>query len=182
MGTPTGWATHWSRDGRFIMYEMPGAKTGEDLWVAPQFGDRKPFPYLQSQFNEAEGSFSPDGRWVAYVSNESGRNEIYVQTYPLSGAKYQISTGGGTEPSWRRDGAELFYLATNRNLMAVPVKSGATLDAGVPKALFPIAVTAQRHSYAAANDGQRFLVAAGQSDEKSVPVNVVLNWQAGLKK
>ena len=182
MGTPTGWGTHWSRDGRFVMYEMPGAKTGEDLWVAPQFGDRKPFPYLQSQFNESEGTFSPDGRWVAYVSNESGRNEIYVQAFPLSGAKFQISTGGGTEPGWRRDGAELFYLAADRNLMAVPVKSGATLEAGVPKPLFPIAVTAGRHSYAAANDGQRFLVAAGQSDEKSVPVNVVLNWQAGLKK
>jgi Tol biopolymer transport system component/predicted Ser/Thr protein kinase len=182
LGTPTGWGTHWSRDGRFIMYEIPGAKTGRDLWIAPQFGDRKPFLYLQTQFNESEGSFSPDGRWVAYVSDESGRNEIYVQAFPLSGAKWQISTRGGSEPSWRKDGTELFYLAADRNLMAVPIQLGAAFEAGVPKSLFPIAVTQQRHSFAVANDGQRFLVSASPGGERTVPMTVVLNWQAGLKK
>jgi Tol biopolymer transport system component len=185
MGTPTGWATSWSRDGRFVIYQVPGAKTGYDLWVAPQFGDRKPFPYLQTQFNEGEGAFSPDGRWVAYVSNESGRNEIYVQAFPLSGAKFQISTGGETEPTWRNDGSELFYRSSDGNLMAVPVKSGATFAAGVPKSLFPVRVAAGgvgRHNYAVSNDGQRFLVAGGAGGEKSVPLTVVLNWQAGLKK
>jgi serine/threonine protein kinase len=182
MGTTTGWGTHWSPDGRFILYQTPGVKTGQDLWIAPQFGDRKPFPYLNSQFNESEGSFSPDGRWVAYVSDESGRDEVYVQAFPLSGAKFQISTGGGSEPNWRKDGTELYYLAADRNLMAVPVKSGATLEAGVPKPLFPIAVTAQRHSFAVANDGQRFLVSASAGGEKTVPITVVLNWQAALKR
>jgi hypothetical protein len=182
LGTPTGWGTHWSQDGRFIMYDIPGDKAGRDLWIAPQFGDRKPFPYLNTQFNESEGSFSPDGRWVAYVSDESGRDEVYVQAFPLSGAKFQISTGGGSEPNWRKDGTELFYLAADRNLMAAPIKSGATLEAGVPKPLFPIAVSAQRHSFAPANDGQRFLVSASAGGDKTVPITVVLNWQAGLKK
>ncbi len=107
MGTGTGFGSDWSRDGRFILYQMAGAKTGQDLWIAPQFGDRKPFPYLQTQFDEQDGRFSPDGKWVAYVSNESGRDEIYVQSFPLSGAKFQISTGGGSEPQWRKDGTEL---------------------------------------------------------------------------
>ena len=122
MGTLLGWASDWSRDGRYLLYQRPGEKTGQDLWIAPQLpegasGDRKPFPYLQSQFDESEGKFSPDGRWVAYVSNESGRNEIYVQSFPLTGAKFQISSGGGaatsmatrTAPSystWRRIDAD----------------------------------------------------------------------------
>jgi eukaryotic-like serine/threonine-protein kinase len=182
LGTPTGWGTNWSRDGHFILYEIPGANTGEDLWVAPQFGDRKPFPYLQTQFNESHGSFSPDGRWVAYVSDESGRNEIYVQAFPLSGAKFQISTGGGTEPTWRKDGTELFYVAADRNLMTVPIKLAATLEAGAPKSLFPITLTEDQHSFAVANDGQRFLIGTSAGGEKALPMTVVLNWQAVLKK
>jgi serine/threonine protein kinase len=180
MGTPTGWATDWSRDGRFILYQIPAARTGQDLWIAPQFGDRKPFPYLQTQFNEQAGAFSPDGHWVAYVSDESGRNEIYVQAFPLSGEKHQISSGGGSEPYWKKDGTELFYLAADRNLMAVPIKLGTTLTPGTPKALFPIPVSEQQHSYAVTADGQRFLVSrlAGEMP----PITVVLNWEAGLKK
>jgi Tol biopolymer transport system component len=180
MGTPTGWATDWSRDGRFILYQIPGAKTGQDLWIAPQFGDRKPFPYLQTQFNEQAGAFSPDGRWIAYVSDESCRNEIYVQAFPLSGEKHEISSGGGSEPYWRKDGTELFYLAADRNLMAIPVKLGTTITPGTPKALFPVPLSEQQHSYAVTGDGQRFLVSrlAGEMP----PITVVLNWEAGLKK
>ena len=191
LGTANGWGTSWSRDGRFIMYAMPGGKTGYDLWIAPQFperagGDRKPFPYLQTQFNENDGTFSPDGHWVAYMSDESGHNEIYVQAFPLSGAKFQVSTGGGSEPTWRNDGSELFYRSAAGNLMAVPVKSGATFEAGVPKSLFPTPPPPMggftRHTYAVANDGQRFLIALSAGGEKSVPLTVVLNWQTGLKK
>jgi len=180
LGTPTGWATDWSRDGRFVLYQIPGANTGQDLWIAPQFGDRKPFPYLQSQFNEQAGAFSPDGRWIAYVSDESGRNEIYVQAFPLSGEKHQISSGGGSEPYWRKDGTELFYLAADRNLMAAPVKLGTSIAPATPKSLFPVTVGAVRHSYAVTGDGQRFLVSrlAGEMP----PITVVLNWEAGLKK
>jgi serine/threonine protein kinase len=181
MGTPSGWATDWSRDGRFILYEIPGRDGGLDLWIAPQFGDRKPFPYLQSQFNEQSGRFSPDGHWIAYVSDESGQNEVYVQAFPLSGEKQQISSGGGTEPQWRADGSELFYVAGDRNLMAVPVKPGGTFQAGVSKALFPIPlsdVPSTRWTYAVSRDGRRVLMSKA-SDEMN-PITVVLNWAAGL--
>jgi serine/threonine protein kinase len=181
MGTPTGWATDWSRDGRFILYEMPGRDTAEDLWIAPQFGDRKPFPYLNSQFSEQSGRFSPDGHWIAYVSDESGRDEVYAQAFPLSGEKVAISSGGGSEPQWRTDGAELFYLAADRTLMAVPVKLGVKFQAGVPKPLFPIALNGTlRWNYAISRDGQRVLMkkAIGEMN----PITVVLNWAAGLKK
>jgi Tol biopolymer transport system component len=104
MGTPTGWATDWSRDGRFIMYQIPGATTGQDLWIAPQDKPgEQPFPYLQGQFDEQNGVFSPDGRWVAYVSNESGTDEVYVQRVPTSGGRWQVSTGGGITPRWKGD-------------------------------------------------------------------------------
>ena len=188
-GGSVGWGTDWSRDGRFILYQMPGAKTGQDLWIAPQFGDRKPFPYLQTQFDEQEGRFSPDGKWVAYVSNESGRDEIYVQSFPVSGAKFQISSGGGSEPQWRKDGTELFYLAVDQMLMAVPVKLGRSgsesFQVYVPKplmALPPAAVpSAPARSYAVSNDGQRFLIPNVAGGGTGPPLTVVLNWQAGLK-
>jgi len=190
MGTRTGWGTDWSRDGRFILYQGSGAKTGEDLWIAPQFGDRRPYPYLQSQFNEQEGTFSPDGRWVAYVSDESGRNEIYAQAFPPSGAKLQISTGGGSEPYWRKDGKELFYVAANRNLMAVPVNLGPMLEVGLPKSLMPLPgnsdrqlpVSTDRHSYAVTSDGRRFLVVTQAMGGPAPPITVWLNWNAGLGK
>ncbi len=195
MGTPLGWASDWSRDGRYLLYQRPGEKTGQDLWIAPQLpegvsGDRKPFPYLQSEFDESEGKFSPDGRWVAYVSNESGRNEIYVQSFPLSGAKFQISTGGGAQPQWRKDGGELFYVAPDQMLMAVSVKLGRPpaepFQAGKsPKPLFAVQSYSVRligRDYAVSNDGQKFLVPSLDEAAESQPMTVVLNWQAGLKK
>ena len=125
------------------MYQRPGEKTAQDLWIAPQgnepsSGEQKPFPYLQSPFNEANGVFSPDGRWVAYESDESGQSEVYVQAFPVTNEKDRISTGGGTDPAWSKTGAELFYLAASRDLMAVPYRADAsTFEPGVAKALFP---------------------------------------------
>jgi Tol biopolymer transport system component len=182
-------ATSSSKDGRFVMYTVggPAEKNLFDLWIAPQFGGRKPYPYLQTRFNEVDGVFSPDGRWVAYSSDESGRYEVYVQAFPLSKVKFQVSTGGGSEPSWRKDSAELFFLAPDRNIMAVPVKSGATFEAGAPKPLFrtssPAAGPSElRVSYAVSNDGQGFLAASRVGDENAPRITVVLNWQTGLKK
>jgi Tol biopolymer transport system component len=130
-------------------------------FVFPVAGDRKPVPFAASPFIEIEGRSSPDGRWIAYASDETGRSEIYVQPVPPSGAKWQISSTGGTQPSWRRDGKELFYLAADRNLMAAAIASGATLQAGVPKALFetrtlPVNVIFP-HVYQPSADGRRFL-------------------------
>jgi eukaryotic-like serine/threonine-protein kinase len=179
LGTPTGWATDWSRDNRYVIYQIPGTKTGQDLWITPQFGDRKPFPYLQSEFNEQAGVFSPDGRWIAYVSNESGRDEIYVQSFPLSGSKFQISTGGGSEPSWRKNGAELFYVAADRNLMTAPIKFSPAFAPGLPQKLFSVSAVA--HGYAASADGQRFLVLSPPEQQAPASYTLVMNWQAALK-
>ncbi|MDQ3174094.1 MAG: hypothetical protein M3Q91_10365 [Acidobacteriota bacterium] len=93
-------------------------------------------PFLRTEFNERQAQFSPDGKWIVYTSDESGAPEVYAQTYPASGGRGRVSTGGGSQPKWRRDGRELFYIAADRKLMAVDVKLGATFEAGVPKTLF----------------------------------------------
>ena len=120
-------------------------------------------------------------RWMAYQSNESGQNQIYVQSIPASGAKYQLSTAGGTQPTWRGDGKELFYLSTDRKLMAVPIALGANVEPGTPHELF---ANAGITGYAPSPDGQRFLVnvPAGGEGAAAPPITVVLNWTAGLKK
>jgi len=192
MGAPAGWPEDWSRDGRFIIYQIPGTKTGQDIWIAPQASDgaeHKPFPYLQSQFDEKHARFSPDGRWVVYTSNESGREEVYLQSFPRSGSRFQISTGGGREPLWRKDGTEVFYIAEDRTLVAVPVKltnsASEPLQLGLPKPLFPVTLVDAffvGRSYEVSNDGQRFLMPAIASDATAPPLTVVLNWQTELKK
>jgi serine/threonine protein kinase/Tol biopolymer transport system component len=180
MGTVNGWATDWSRDGKWILYQKPGGKTGQDLWIASPSpnaaGEQKPL--LDSQFNERDGVFSPDGHWIAYVSNESGRDEVYVQTFPLTNEKHLISTGGGTEPEWRKDGAELFYLASDRDLMAVPIRVKANVfEPGIPKALFPVSGDGIRRAFAPSADG-RFLIAKPLDETATTPITVVLNWRA----
>jgi serine/threonine protein kinase/Tol biopolymer transport system component len=162
----------WSSDGRFILYQNQSAKTGFDLWVLPLIGDRTPWAVAQTSFNENNGRFSPDGRWLAYQSNESGRTEIYVQAFPASGGKSQISTTGGTGPVWRPDGRELFYV-TSGQLMAVPVTpNGSKVDAGTPVALFPVPVGV---GYDVSADGQRFLVVP--VTKEASPITVLLNWK-----
>jgi len=181
-----GYSEDASPDGKWIVYRQAGQKTATDLWLLPLRGDRKPVPYLQTVFDEEAARFSPDGRWMAYESNESGRFQIYVQTVPLSGAKYQISSSGGTEPQWRRDGKELYYVSAEQKLMAVAVKLGATVEAGTPQPLFPVFPTGTPGTrvYASVGDGQRFLVnvPAGGGAGAVQPITVVTNWQAGLKK
>ena len=118
------WPSDWSKDGQYIAFTSSSSKTKLDLWVLPMFGDRKPIPFLQTSFNEDGPRFSPDGHFIAYYSDDSGPYEVYVQPFPASGAKWQISSGGGMQPRWRRDGKELFFMAPNRNLMAVDVNLG----------------------------------------------------------
>jgi hypothetical protein len=144
-------------------------------------------PYLKSRFNEVHAQFSPDGKFIAYVSDESGSPEVYVQPVPASGGKWEISTGGGDQPSWRHDGKELFYLSMDRKMMAVPVTIGSKFEAGVPRALFdapvpPLGISVDRAHYAAASDGQRFLVRKEFEDKTGSPLTIVLDWTGELPK
>jgi Tol biopolymer transport system component len=168
----------WSLDGRFILYGSQSPKTGEDLWALPLAGDRKPMPVAQTAFQEVDGRFSPDGRWIAYMLNESGRTEIHVQPFPGPGGRLQISTSGGRLPQWRRDGREIFYLGPDNRLMAVPVvlaANGSTIEAGTPVALFG---TRPGSEVAASPDGQRFLINT-TPDDATPPITVILNWKPG---
>jgi Tol biopolymer transport system component len=176
-------ASDWTRDGRYIAYSSQSPKSLADAWALPTFGDRKPIPILAGPFAEFQPMFSPDGRFVAYVSNESGRAEIYVQTFPEVSGKWQVSNGGGNDPSWRGDGKELFYRSPDQKLMAVEIRSvGGDLQAGSPQALFPIHVQTgtPRNKYVPSADGQRFLFVAPLGRESLSPTTVVLNWSAGL--
>ena len=132
-------ASDWSRDGRFLLYTSADPRTRGDIWALPMKGDHTPFPVAQTNFNEEHGQFSPDGAWVAYQSDESGRDEIYLQPFPGPGGKLLISIAGGVQVRWREDGRELFYLALDGRLMAVPLQLGShgqPPGAGVPSRSF----------------------------------------------
>ena len=174
----------WSPDGHFIIYVAAGGTTRSDLWVLPLSGDRKPFPFLQTQFTEAQGQFSPDGRWIAYASSESGRPEVYVAPFPAPGGRWQISTAGGNWPRWRHDGKEIFYLAPDNKLMVATVNGqGAGFAVGAVGPLFDVRPSPVRYSYDVSPDGQQFLVnTVGNQAAPATPITVVVNWTAGLKK
>ena len=176
-------AWDWSADGRFMILSL-GSRAG--LSVLPLFGDRKVFEYLQeSKFIIEQAQLSADGRWLAYQSNESGRNEVYVQSFPAPSGKWQISTEGGISPRWRRDGKEIFYLSPDQRLMAVSVRSSTTaLEISTPAPLFDVRVPSGNgyiQQYDVTGDGQRILVNT-VVEESQEPITVVLNWTAGLRK
>jgi len=181
-------ADDWSRDGRFIVFSVMGEGVDPDVWALPiplekKAADRKPVPVVQSPGTQNQPRVSPDGRWLAYRSSESGRGEIYVQTFPPSGRKWQISTAGGSDTTWRGDAKELFYVAGNK-LMAVEVKAGpSSLEAGAPRTLFeaPMVSEARRNRYVVTADGQRFLILTPLREAPGT-ISVVLNWTAGLKR
>jgi eukaryotic-like serine/threonine-protein kinase len=180
-----------SPDGQFLLYDALNPKTGPDLMALPLTGDGKPFPVVQTNFEEAAGQFSPDGRFLAYESNESGRFEIYVRGFPQLAGPWQVSTEGGTQVRWRRDGKELFYVAPDGRLMAVPVKVAANneLEPGRPVALFMTRLArganaattggTQRAQYAVAADG-RFLMNVSIDEAAGSPITIVVNWDAAL--
>jgi len=180
---PILFPSDWSADGRFVSYYRTDPKTQLDIWTVSTGADRTPVQYLHGNFNESQGQFSPDGRWMAYVSDESGAPQVYVQSFPTVGGQRQISAEGGTQPRWRRDGKELFYIAPDRKLMAVTVKAGSTFEADAPHALFQteINVSELRQAYAVSGDGQRFLLKMA-TEAGSSPMTVILNWPALLKK
>lgn len=173
----------WSPDGKFLLFGASSGESKRQLWTLPLFGDRKPVPYLQTEFDEDFGQFSPDGKWIAYESDESGRYEVYVRPFPASGGKILVSIAGGSRPKWRRDGKEIFYLAPDDKLMTAKVKqNGSALEIGTATPLFQAHPESFLHSYDVSADGQRFLVVTSEPQKLPSPITVVLNWTAELKK
>jgi Tol biopolymer transport system component len=175
---------NWSEDGQFLLYRTDVAPY--DFFVLPLSGERKPAPYTQTPFSENNGRFSPDGRWVAYTSNESGeREEIYVAPFPGPGGKWQVSSEGGLYPQWSRDGTEIFYLAADNRLMTAAVNGkGESFEVGAIKSLFQTrAVIGRSPPHNVSADGKRFLInIAPEQAAESVPITVVVNWTAGVNK
>ncbi len=166
----------WSPDGRFLLFDQTNAASASDIWVLPMHGGHSPHPYLATSFSEKDACFSPDGQWVAYTSDESGRNEVYVQSFPDPHEKVQISNGGGVSPRWAPSGRELYFLSIDRRLMAVKVTTGNSLQAGTPIPLFETSVDLGANRYAPDHDGRRFLLNVGAARTGAAPLVVVLNW------
>ena len=183
--------TDWSSDGRFLLFRTVDPRTGYDLWVLPVSGDKKPFPFLKTPFEERNGQFSADGKWIAYQSNESGRFEIYVQPFPGPGRKFQISTNGGAQPRWNKDSKEIFYVSLDSKMMAAPVKlsaDGQSLETGTPAVLFPVRIAGgptpgiNKQQYAVSSDGQRFLVNLAADEAVASPITLIYNWKPQAAK
>jgi dipeptidyl aminopeptidase/acylaminoacyl peptidase len=176
--------TDWSRDGQFLLYRNTDPKTGYDLWALSMTGERKAFPVVQTEFEERDGQFSPDSKWIAYQSNESGRFEIYVEPFPGSGGKWPVSSNGGAQVRWRADGKELFYVALDGKLMAVPiVLGGRQPEIGRPVPLFTTRLGGAvqgiaKQQYMPSSDGQRFLVNS-ITDAAVSPITVVMKRKSG---
>jgi hypothetical protein len=184
--------TSWSADGRFIAYNTtPEGKSNSEISILPVFDDRKPFAFLKTNSNVAEGRFCPRGGWIAYSSDESGRSEVYVTSFPEHQGKWQISQSGGSMPRWRHDGKELFYLAPNSQLVAADVNwSGSTFEVGGVHPLFHLRLapgppiydlgpTAGQIGYDVSPDGQRILVNS-PAESDTAPITVIFNWPAAL--
>ncbi len=174
----------WSPDGHVLAYTEYNPITGWDIGTLAMEGERKPQPFLRTPFNESQARFSPDGRWLAYVSNESGRDEVYVQPFPGPGGKWLISTEGGNEPVWNPSGRELFYRNGDK-MMVVAVTTTPAFSAAKPRLLFegqyetnPMPVPA----YDVTPDGQRFVMIKGEREAAPTQLNVVLNWSDELRR
>lgn len=186
----------WSRDGRYLLFTVADPKTSSDLWALPVTGPqeaRKAFPVAQTGFDEIQGQFSPDGRWVAYASNESGRYDVFVKPFPEAAGRFPVSIAGGMYPRWSRDGRDLFYVAPDNQLMAVPIRTaqdGRTVTAGAPVALFPTRLAVGGNippvgfnssaQYLVTPPGQ-FLMNVTADDAVTSPIAILLNWTAALK-
>ena len=175
-------ASDWSPGDRILLYQR-----GDDIWALPMVGsERKPFPVIQTEFDEQEGMFSPDGRWMSYVSNSSGGFEAYVRPFPGPGQTVRVSTRGGAQVRWRADGRELFYVALDGTLMAVPIEmsaNGLTLTPGVPKPLFTTHIGRVLNpggtgpNYIVSGDGQRFLMSIIAQETSATPIRLFVNWK-----
>lgn len=176
--------TSWSPDGRNILYTMVDNASKRDIWVLPLDGDRKPYVYFKSPLEDRDAFFSPNGKFIVYTSEESGKDEIYVQTFPASADKWPVSTSGGFTSRWSQKGREVIYVQTGGKMMSVPVKSEDKFEAGVPQPLFDITLARapRGDDYEVSNDGQRLMFVSRGTDGSLPPINVILNWSAGLGK
>jgi dipeptidyl aminopeptidase/acylaminoacyl peptidase len=178
----------YSSDGRYILYTQQVDASGtanSSLWVLPLTGDRKPVRITRGETNVSTGKFSPDARWLVYASNESGREEVYVQAFPATQGKWQVSTAGGGAPQWSKDGTEIFYISPSRKLMVVGVQTiGGSVELGIPKPLFETDVDrfSAPNRYAVTRDGQRFILNLPSEGAASLPLTVVLNWTEEMEK
>jgi Tol biopolymer transport system component/predicted Ser/Thr protein kinase len=175
----------WSADGRFLFYHSTAGSSNGQLDIGYySFETKKSAPYITSPFGDSAPRLSPDGKWLAYNFAQSGRPEIFVQSYPEPGGRWQVSSAGGTQARWRRDGRELFYLTTNTELMAVDITtSGDSVEAGLPRLLFPIRQKlGGGWPYDVSADGQRFLINQPLADDSEQVFTVILNWTAGLPR
>jgi len=183
----------WSPDGRFLLYSQVDGRTKSDLWVMPLSGNRQPTVYVNSEFNETHGQFSPDGHWIAYASDESGRAEIYVRPFPLAAdsGKWTVSHGGGVTPRWRHDGKELFFLTNNlRTAMVATVSYAPSFTTSVPVPAFRASIqinaatSGSGFNWDVTADGTKFLLPTLETQARAAqqPIRVVLNWTAGLRK
>jgi eukaryotic-like serine/threonine-protein kinase len=146
-----------------------------ELWLLPLTGARKPSRLFSFPFQVRHGEFSPDGRWIAYVSDENGRPEVYVHSFPSASTRWQVSNGGGEWPRWRGDSAELFYISADRKLISVHVRD----QRSIPQPLFPVAA---RAAYAVSRDGQRFLMRTRAPGATAPPIHVTVDWTADLRR
>src|SRR5262249_31356900 len=179
-------ATSWSRDGQYLLFNNWAPNMDAAIWLLPMTGDRQPRPLLQSSsFHQLEGRFSQDGKFITYMSSESGRFEVYMRPFPLTDDKWPISSGGGSFPLWRTDGKELFYITDDGTLMSAEIKfTAGKLEVGVPKPLFRTRIknSSDGPGYGVSADGQRFIVNNLVEGDNPAPMMVVLNWTADLKK
>jgi eukaryotic-like serine/threonine-protein kinase len=179
------YASCWSRDGQYVFFENYAPKAQAAIWVLSLTGDRQPRPILQStSFEQLQPKLSPDGHFLAYTSNESGRWEVYVQPFPTTGGKWQISSGGGGLPLWRSDGKELFFIAEGGKVMSAEIKTDGGFQSGIPRQLFQANIKyrgGDAWPYDVRADGQAFLVNVLAESSSAAPLTIVLNWNAGLK-
>jgi Tol biopolymer transport system component len=175
------WAEDWSKNGRYLAY---GLGLPPDLFVIPLFGERKPLPIVESPFDKDEPHFSFDGKWLAYGSSESGNWQVYVVSFPAKDQTRQLSTSGGAQPRWRKDGKELYYLALDGKMIAVEIRVGAGIEPGPSHVLFDTGLNFApgRDQYAVTADGQRFLLLRPSEESARTPITVVINWTSLLKK
>jgi Tol biopolymer transport system component len=186
-------ANDWSQSGDklFLIYTQVDPKTGRDLWVLPISGsDRTPHPFVNTSYEEQNGQFSPDTRWIAYQSNESlGRFEVYIQPFPGPGEKTRVSIGGGVQPRWHPDSKELYYIAPDGMLMAAPIHiAGQTVSVDAPLKLFPSRIPRggymdiMRIQYALSRDVQRFLINTAVENITPSPITILTNWVGSMNK